>query len=266
MTSIHATAVVDKKAKIGKGVEIGPYSVVGSGVTLGPKVRLHSHVVVTGNTTIGEATEIFPFASIGHQPQDKKYKGEPNSLLIGSHNTIREHVTMNPGTEGGGGITRVGSHGLFMVGAHVAHDCTIGDHVILANNATLAGHCSVGDHAILGGLSAVHQFVRIGLHAFIGGASAIENDVIPFGMAIGNRASLAGLNIVGLKRSNFSREQIHELRKAYRQLFSNEGTLIERLEDVDKMFGKEESVRLIIDFIRVDSSRSLCVPRAGSTV
>lgn len=266
MSAIHPTAVIDKKARIGKGVEIGPYSVVGPDVTLAPKVRLHSHVVVAGRTKIGEGTEIFPFAAIGHQPQDMKFKGEPTNLEIGEHNKIREHVTMNPGTEGGGGVTRVGSHGLFMVGAHVAHDCTIGDHVILANNATLAGHCSIGDHAILGGLSAVHQFVRIGRHAFIGGASAIENDVIPFGMAIGNRASLSGLNIVGLKRSNFSREQIHELRKAYRQLFSTEGTLVERLEDVDKMFGKEESVRLIIDFIRADSSRSLCVPRAGAAV
>ena len=263
MSAIHPTAVVDSGATLGTDVEIGAYTVVGPGVELGDGCRLHSHVVVTGNTAIGANCQIFPFASIGHVPQDLKYGGEESRLTIGSDNVIREHVTMNPGTQGGGLETRVGSHGLFMVGAHVAHDCRVGDHVILANNATLAGHCVVEDHAILGGLSAVHQFVRVGSHAFIGGMSGVENDVIPFGMALGNRAMLSGLNIVGMKRQGFGREQIHNLRKAYRMLFSEEGTLMERLEDVEKMFGDDEGVSRIIAFIRTASDRSLCVPRTS---
>ena len=260
MAKIHPTAVVESTAKLGPDVEIGPYSVVGPEVTLGAGCRLHSHVVVTGRTLLGEGCEIFPFASIGHIPQDKKYKGETSVLEIGAHTVIREHVTMNPGTEGGGGKTRVGSHGLYMVGAHVAHDCIIGDHVILANNATVAGHCTVGDHAILGGLSAVHQFVRIGEHAFVGGMTGVENDVIPFGVAVGDRARLSGLNIVGLKRRGFSREQIHSLRNAYRLLFSSEGTLMERLADVEKLFAGDAGVGKIVEFIRSGKDRSLCVP------
>ena len=263
MSKIHPTAVVDPDAKLGSGVEIGPYSVIGTGVELGSGCRLHSHVVVTGDTHVGAKCVIFPFASIGHIPQDLKYGGEQSRLRIGENNVIREYVTMNPGTDGGGLETRVGSHGLFMVGAHVAHDCRIGDHVILANNATLAGHCAVGDHTILGGLTAVHQFVRIGSHAFVGGMSGVENDVIPFGMALGNRAMLSGLNIIGLKRNGFDREQIHSLRKAYRMLFSEEGTLKERLEDVEKMLGADVGVSRIIAFIRNASDRSLCVPRTS---
>ncbi len=263
MSKIHPTAVVDPDAKLGSGVEIGPYSVIGAGVELGSGCRLHSHVVVTGDTHVGAKCVIFPFASIGHIPQDLKYGGEQSRLRIGENNVIREYVTMNPGTDGGGLETRVGSHGLFMVGAHVAHDCRIGDHVILANNATLAGHCAVGDHTILGGLTAVHQFVRIGSHAFVGGMSGVENDVIPFGMALGNRAMLSGLNIIGLKRNGFDREQIHSLRKAYRMLFSEEGTLKERLEDVENMFGADVGVSRIIAFIRNASDRSLCVPRTS---
>ncbi len=260
MPEIHDTSIVDPKAEIGDGARIGPFCVIGANVKLGANVRLHSHVVVEGHTTIGDETEIYPFASIGHIPQDKKFEGENSRLEIGAANRIREHVTMNPGTEGGGMVTRVGSNGLFMAGSHVAHDCTVGDNVILANNATLAGHCSIQDFAILGGLSAVHQFVRIGAHAFIGGMTGIENDVIPYGMAIGNRAALSGLNIIGLKRQGFDREQIHSLRKAYRMLFATEGTLAERLDDVDKMFGTDAGVAQIIDFIRSESGRSLCVP------
>ncbi len=263
MSAIHPTAVVDPGAKLGSEVEIGAYSVIGSGVELGDGCKLKSHVVVTGNTSVGANCQIFPFASIGHIPQDLKYGGEESKLTIGENTVIREHVTMNPGTDGGGLETRVGSHGFFMVGAHVAHDCQVGDHVILANNATLAGHCVVGDHAILGGLSAVHQFVRVGAHAFVGGMSGVENDLIPFGMALGNRATLSGLNIVGLKRQGIKREQIHNLRKAYRMLFSEEGTLMERLEDVEKMFGEDVGVACVIEFIRVASDRSLCVPRSN---
>jgi len=261
--TIHPSAVVHDGAILEAGVSIGPFCVVGPKVRLEQGVQLHSHVVIEGQTTVGEGTRIFPFASIGHQPQDLKFKGEPSRLEIGRHNVIREHVTMNPGTEAGTMLTRVGDHCLFMVGAHVAHDCSIGDRVIMANNATLAGHCSVEDHAILGGLCAVHQFVRVGAHAFIGGMSGVENDIIPFGMALGNRAGLAGLNFVGLKRHGFEREQIHRMRQAYRLLFSDEGTLSERLDDVEKMFANDESVQRILAFARAPSERSLCIPRSN---
>ncbi len=264
MTEIHPTAIVDSQAELGSGVEIGPYSVIGGGTRLGDNVRLHAHVVISGQTSIGEGSEIYPFASVGAAPQDLKFAGEESRLEIGPRNVIREHVTMNPGTEGGGLVTRVGSDGLFMVGAHVAHDCQLGDHVILVNNATLAGHCHVEDHAILGGLSAVHQFVRIGRHAFVGGMSGVETDVIPYGMAMGSRARLAGLNLVGLKRQQFSREQIQSLRKAYRLLFSDEGTLKERLEDVEKMFPEDPCVSEVIAFIRSNSDRGLCVPKQSN--
>ena len=190
-----------------------------------------------------------------------KYRGERSELVVGPFTTIREHVTMNGGTEGGGHVTRIGSHGLFLAGAHVAHDCQIGNHVILVNNATLAGHVSVEDHAILGGLCAVHQFVRIGAYAFVGGMSGVESDVIPFGMVLGNRASLAGLNYVGLKRQGFDREQIHTLRKAYGLLFSQQGTLQERLDDVEKMFPEDAPVQRIVAFMRAKTDRSFCVPR-----
>jgi UDP-N-acetylglucosamine acyltransferase len=259
---IHPTAIIEPGAELGAGVEVGADSIVGGKVQLGDGVRIHSHVVLAGRTVVGAGTEIFPFASIGHIPQDKKFGGEESRLIIGEQNVIREQVTMNPGTRDGGMVTEVGSHGLYMVGSHVAHDCRVGDHVILANNATLAGHCTVGDHAILGGLSAVHQFVRIGDHAFVGGMSGVEQDVIPFGMVLGNRASLAGLNIIGLKRLKFDREQIHNLRQAYRLLFSAEGTLAERLDDVDRLFANDVGVQRIVTFVRAESSRSLCVPRA----
>jgi UDP-N-acetylglucosamine acyltransferase len=260
MTDIHSTAIIDPQAQIGSGVKIGPYCVVGGNVTLGDGVELMSHVVVDGRTVIGANTRIFPFASIGHCPQDLKYGGEPSRLEIGANNVIREHVTMNPGTEGGGMMTKVGDNCLFMVGAHVAHDCLINDNVILVNNATLGGHVQVGEWAIIGGLSAVHQFVRIGRHSMIGGMSGIENDVIPYGSVIGNRAKLSGLNIVGLRRRSFSRDEIHDLRKAYRLIFALEGTLAERLDDVAEDFSNHEAVMEIVDFIRADSSRSICQP------
>lgn len=263
MIEMHPMAAVDPRAKLGPGVQVGAYSVIGPDAELGGNVRLHSHVVIAGRTVIGEGTEIFPFASLGHIPQDKKYKGEPSRLVIGPHNVIREHVTMHAGTEAGGLVTEIGSHGLFMAGAHVAHDCRVGNHVIFANNAAAAGHCFIEDFAILGALSGVHQNVRIGAHAFIGGMSGVENDVIPFAMALGNRASLAGLNIVGLKRRGYEREQIHNLRKAYRLLFSAEGTLLERLEDVEKMFNGDPCVQRITSFIKAASGRALCLPRNG---
>ncbi|CAA7620455.1 MULTISPECIES: acyl-ACP--UDP-N-acetylglucosamine O-acyltransferase [Magnetospirillum] len=260
MPTIHPTAIVDPQAEIAATAIIGPYCVVGANVVLGERVELLSHVVVEGRTTIGDDTRIFPFASIGHQPQDLKYHGEPSTLEVGKNNQIREYVTMQPGTEGGGMVTRVGDNCLFMASAHVAHDCILGDHVIMANNATLAGHVLVGNHAFLGGLSAVHQFVRIGKHAMIGGMSGVEADVIPFGMVIGNRAHLNGLNIVGLRRRGFSRDEIHTLRNAYRLLFAPEGTLQERVADVAEQFESNAGVMEIVEFIRSDSSRSLCTP------
>jgi UDP-N-acetylglucosamine acyltransferase len=260
MANIHATAVVDPNAELGANATIGPFCIVGPEVRIGDGAVLHSHVVVTGRSTIGEGCEIFPFASIGHIPQDQKYQGEASSLEIGPRTVVREHVTINPGTEAGGLVTRVGADCLLMVGAHVAHDCQIGDRVILVNNATLAGHVTVGDHAILGGLCAVHQFVRIGAYGFVGGMSGVEKDVIPFGMVLGNRAHLSGLNIVGLKRHGFPRESIHELRQAYRMLFASEGTLMERLEDVENMFSANPLVRQIVEFIKSHSDRSFCVP------
>ena len=261
MTNIHSTALVDPGAELGSGVEIGPYSNVGPKVRLGDGCQVHSHVVITGNTSIGKKCQIYPFASVGHIPQDLKFGGEESRLVIGDNTVIREHATLNPGTEGGGMETRVGSNCFLMVATHIAHDCVLGDHVVLANNATLGGHCVVQEHAILGGLSAIHQFVRIGAYAFVGGMSGVENDVIPFGMVIGNRATLSGLNIIGLRRQGFDREQIHNLRKAYRLLFSAEGTLKERLEDVDKMFGEDARVARILEFIRAESDRSLCMPK-----
>jgi len=265
MANIHATAVVDPSAKLGTRVEIGPFCVIGPDVELGDGVVVHSHAVITGSTALGEDCQVFPFASLGAAPQDVKFHGEPSTLSIGPKSIIREHVTVNPGTEGGHMATRLGSNCLLMIGAHVAHDCELGDNVTLVNSATLGGHVSIGDGAIIGGLSAVHQFVRIGAYAFIGGMSGIAADVIPFGMAIGNRANLCGLNIVGLRRKGFPREQIHELRQAYRMLFASEGTLMERLEDVESMFSANPLVKQIIDFIKTQSERSFCVPNNAAT-
>lgn len=260
MSGIHPTAVVDSGAEIGKDVTIGPFCIVGGDVSLGDGTRLISHVVVDGRTSIGNECVVYPFASIGHAPQDLKYGGEPSTLIIGARNTIREHVTMNPGTEGGGMTTTVGDDCLFMVGAHVAHDCRIANHVILVNSATLGGHVEIGEWAIIGGLAAVHQFVRIGRHAMIGGKTGVEHDVIPYGTVTGNRARLEGLNIVGLKRRKFSRDTIHDIRKAYRMIFAEEGTMAERLEDVVEDFSDNEPVMEIIEFIKSNSSRRICQP------
>ena len=261
-TSIHPTAIIDSATEIGKDVSIGPYCVVGAKVKLGDGVKLMSHVVIEGRTTIGANTTVYPFASLGHRPQDLKFHGEDSELIIGANNQIREHVTMNPGTEGGGMVTRVGDNCLFMMSAHVAHDCQVGNNVILANNATLAGHVHVGDHVIIGGLSAVHQFVRIGANAIVGGMSGVESDVIPFGLVKGERAHLAGLNMVGLERRGFGREDIRALRSAYRMLFAPEGTLAERLEETATQFKSQAQVVHITDFIRASSSRPLCQPKS----
>jgi UDP-N-acetylglucosamine acyltransferase len=262
VTDIHPTAIVAAGAELGEGVRIGPYCVIGSKVQIGDRTCLKSHVAIDGTTTLGPDCTVFPFASIGSQPQDLKYRGEESRLVIGAKVVIREHATLNPGTEGGGLVTEVGDDCLIMVGAHIAHDCKVGNNVIFANNATLAGHVEVGEFAILGGLSAVHQFVRIGRHAMVGGMSGVENDVIPYGSVTGNRAHLSGLNIVGLKRRGFEREAIHSLRHAYRLLFAPEGTLQERLTDVAKDFASNVVAMEIVDFIQSDSARSICQPEA----
>jgi UDP-N-acetylglucosamine acyltransferase len=246
-TKIHPAAIVDPAAQLGADVDIGPFCTVGPDVKLGDRVRLISHVVVDGKTTIGEGTVVYPFASLGLRPQDLKFHGEPSTLEIGKNNQIREHVTMNPGTEGGGMVTRVGDNCLFMVNTHVAHDCILGNNVIMANNATLAGHVTVGDFVIIGGLSAVHQFVRLGSFAIIGGMSGVEKDVIPFGLVKGERAHLAGLNMVGLERRGFGREDVRALRSAYRMLFAPEGTLAERLEETATHYKDDAQVRQIVD-------------------
>ena len=260
MTNIHPSAIVGSGAEIAEDVTVGPFCQVGANVRLEQGVSLVSHAVVVGLTTVGANTKIYPFASIGHPPQDMKYRGEASRLEIGCNNIIREHVTMNPGTEGGGMVTRIGNNCLFMVGAHVAHDCDIGDHVILVNNATLGGHVEIGDWAIVGGLAAVHQFVRIGRHAMVGGMSGVENDIIPYGSVMGNRARMSGLNIVGLKRRSFSRTVIHDLRRAYRLIFAQEGTMAERLADVAELFSDNEPVMEIVNFIGEDSQRAICQP------
>lgn len=260
-THIHPTAIIESGAELGEGVFVGPYSIVGANVSLGDHARLESHVVVTGRTKVGGGTHMFPFASIGHRPQDLKYHGEPSTLEIGCNTTIREYVTVQPGTEHGGMHTKVGDGCLLMASAHVAHDCQIGDHVILGNNAMIAGHCTIEDHVIVSGGSGMHQFVRIGEHAFIGGMTGVGGDVIPFGMVIGNRGWLNGLNVVGLRRRGFDREEIRTISKAYRLLFASEGTLAERIEDVDKMFNESPSVQKVMEFIHAGKDRTLCLPR-----
>lgn len=259
-STIHPTAVIAEGATLGKNVKIGPYCVIGEHVVLGDEVVLHSHVAVDGYTEIGQATQIYPFSSIGHPPQDKKYKGEKSKLVIGKNNIIREHVTMNPGTEGGGMITKIGDDCLFMASTHVAHDCIIGNGVIFAYNACVAGHVTVGDYAIIGGMSAVHQFVRVGAYAFIGGMAGVEKDVIPFGTVKGERASLDGLNLVGLKRRNVERERIHALRHVFKELFrTTNGTLTERAEKLRASYTDAEAAELL-DFVLADTSRAFCMP------
>lgn len=257
---IHSTAIIEPGAQLGENVRVGAYSIIGAHVVLGDNVVVHPHVVITGHTNIGAGTQIYPFSSIGSAPQDLKYRGEESKLIIGERNVIREHVTMNPGTESGGMETRVGSGGLFMVGVHVAHDCRVGDSVIMANQATLAGHVVVGDHAVIGGLSAVHQFIRIGEHAMIGGMTGVENDVIPYGRVKGERGFLAGLNLIGLERRGFTKDQVKALQRAFNQLFGDEGTLEQRLESVEQDYAQEELVMQLITFARAKTRFPLCQP------
>jgi UDP-N-acetylglucosamine acyltransferase len=258
---IHESSVICEGAVIDDGVHIGPFCTVGSHVVLKRGVKLISHVCVDGYTSIGEDTEIFPFASIGLRPQDLKFKGEASTLTIGKNNQIREYVTMQPGTDGGGMVTKVGDNCLFMAQSHVAHDCIVGNQVIMANGATLAGHVIVEDQAFIGGLSAVHQFVRIGKGAIIGGMSGVEHDVIPFGNVKGERAFLNGLNVIGLKRRGATKDDVRVLYQVYKHLFSNKGTLSERLEYLIQNFGHMDYVKNMLDFAVLESSRSLLMPQ-----
>jgi UDP-N-acetylglucosamine acyltransferase len=258
--SIHPMSVVDPKAQLGAGVRIGPFCTVGPDVVLGEGVELVSHVAVAGRTTIGPRTRIYPFASIGHPPQDVKYRGEPSTLTIGAECQIREGVTMNPGTEGGGMITSVGDRCFFLANSHVGHDSRLGNNIIFSNNVMCAGHVTIGNFVIVGGGAGLQQFIRIGDHAFIGGGAGVLSDVIPFGTIRDNPAHLVGLNLIGLRRRGFTREQIHELRRAYRLLFADEGTLTERVEDVAAEFASHPLVHEILDFIREGGVKALCMP------
>jgi UDP-N-acetylglucosamine acyltransferase len=258
---IHPSAIIEEGAQLGEDVKIGPFCIIGANVVLGDRVELKSHVVVTGKTRIGDDTVIFPFAVIGEIPQDLKFNGEETRLEIGKRNRIREHVTMNTGTEGGGGLTKVGDDGLFMAGCHVAHDVILGDRVIVVNNAALAGHCIIGDDVIIGGLSGVHQWVRIGQGAIIGAVTMVTADVLPYGLVQAQRGELDGLNLVGLKRRGVARADISALREALKRLSSGEGTFQERAralgEDSDSDY-----VRQIVDFVTGATDRSFLTPKA----
>lgn len=257
---VHPSSIIAPSAELADGVSIGPFCTVGPNVRIGANTRLVSHVVVDGMTEIGADNAIYPFAMLGGPPQHTAYKGEPTQLVIGDRNLIREHATMNTGTVAGGGVTKVGSDGLYMIESHVGHDCVVGDQVILTKQATLGGHCEIGDYVIVGGLAAVHQRTRVGPHAMIGGLAAVVKDVIPYGSVWGNHAHLEGLNLLGLKRRGFSRETINTMRAAYRMLFADEGTFQERLDDTIENFSDCAEVMEIVDFIRADASRPLCLP------
>ena len=261
MTDIHQTAVIAQGAKIGKNVTIGAYCVIGEHVVLSDNVILKPHCVIDGHTSVGEYTVIHSFASIGSVPQDLKYTGEAGRLVIGTHNTIREHVTINIGTLGGGMLTQIGNHNLLMVGVHIGHDSIVGNHTILVNNATLAGHVHVDDYAVLGGLSAVHQFCRIGRMAMIGGMTGVEHDVIPYGTVMGNRAVLKGLNLIGLERSGLEKEKIHAVRAAYKMLFTkNDMSFDERIMQTEKHYADNAQVIDIIAFLKSETKRRFVMP------
>ena len=257
---IHKSSVIDPKAKISKNVKIGPFCNIGPRVQLGDNVELISNVHIEGNTKIGSGTRIFPFASIGTQPQDLKYNNEKNSTTIGDNNIIREYVTINPGTEGGGLQTIIGNNCLFMISSHIAHDCKIGNNVIIANNVPLGGHVTIEDSVVIGGNSAVQQFTRIGRLAMIGGMTGVLKDVIPFGLSIGNRNFLQGLNLIGLRRKKYENKKIIELDKAYKEIFSSKN-LYENLSKINEEFKDNELVNEVVAFIDKDKKRPICSPQ-----
>tara|TARA_B100000941_G_scaffold210359_1_gene154006 strand:- start:143 stop:925 length:783 start_codon:yes stop_codon:yes gene_type:complete len=256
---IHKSSLIDSEAKIGKDVKIGPFCFIGPRVELDDGVELISHVHIEGVTKIGKGTKIYPFASIGTDPQDLKYKGEANSLDIGQNNIIREYVTINPGTSGGGGKTVVGNNCLFMISSHIAHDCKIGNNVVIANNVPLGGHVTIEDSVIIGGNSAVQQFTRIGRLAMIGGMTGVLKDVIPFGLSFGNRNYLKGINLVGLRRKKYDNKKIMELDQAYKKIFFS-GNLHENLSKINGEYKENELVQEVTKFIEKDKKRPICSP------
>ena len=256
---IHKTSIIDNKTKIAKNVKIGPYSVIGPDVEIDENVEIYSHVNISGNTKIGSGTKIFPFASIGTDPQDLKFKNEKNELIIGKNNTIREYVTINPGTEGGGRITRIGNNCLFMISSHIAHDCIVGNNVVIANNVPLGGHAIIEDGVVIGGNSAVQQFTRIGRLAMIGGMTGVLKDVIPFGLSFGNRNYLKGLNLIGLRRNNYENKEILELTEAYKKIFV-EGNLHENVNKINGEYKNNKLVKEVTEFITKDKKRPICTP------
>ena len=256
---IHKTAIIDNKAKVPSSVKIGPYSVIGPNVEIGEDVIIHSHVNISGNTKIGKSNKIYPFASIGNDPQDLKYNGEQTKLIIGDNNKIREYVTINPGTAGGSGETRIGNNCLLMISSHIAHDCRIGNNVIIANNVPIGGHVYIGDNVVIGGNSAVQQFTRIGKMAMIGGMTGVLNDVIPYGLSIGNRNFLQGLNLIGLRRKEIPNKDILILSEAYKEIFKT-NKLSENLSKLNGEFKNNILVAEVVDFINKDKKRPICTP------
>ncbi|MFT4098117.1 MAG: acyl-ACP--UDP-N-acetylglucosamine O-acyltransferase [Rhodoblastus sp.] len=261
---IHPSSVVAPGARLGRGVKIGPFCIVGDHVELADGVELVSHVSLAGRTTIGARTKIYPFAALGHPPQDLKYRGEDSSLGIGQDCIIREGVTANPGTAGGAMQTIIADNCVLLAQAHVGHDSFIGNDVILSNNVMIAGHVRIGDFAILSGGVAVHQFSRVGAHAFIGGVTGLEGDLVPYGLAFGNRAHLAGLNLVGLRRRNFSRETIANLQAAYRMIFESDAPFAARIDELEALLGGDPHVAHLVAFLREGGDRPLCRPRRGA--
>ncbi len=256
---IHKTAIIDSKAKISSNVQIGAYTVIGPNVEIEEKTIVHSHVSISGHTKIGKENKIYPFASIGNDPQDLKFNGEKTKLIIGDKNTIREYVTINPGTIGGGGETKIGNKSLFMISSHIAHDCMVGDNVIIANNVPLGGHAIIEDNVVIGGNSAVQQFTRIGKMAMIGGMTGVLHDVIPYGLSTGNRNSLQGLNLIGLRRAKFENKDILGLSEAYKEIFATKN-LTENISKLNGSFQENPLVKNVIEFITKDKKRSICTP------
>ena len=256
---IHKTAIIDPKAKISSSAEIGPYSIIGPNVEIGDKTIIQSHVSIIGNTKIGKNNNIYPFASIGNHPQDLKFSGEETKLEVGDNNKIREYVTINLGTKGGGGITKIGNNCLFMVSSHVAHDCIVEDNVILANNVPLGGHAHIEENVIIGGNSAVQQFTRVGKSSMIGGMCGVVRDIIPYAMVHGNRSILQGLNLIGLRRKNIPNKEIMVLSDAYKEIFKNEN-LTENLKNLDPNLKKNDLVKDVVNFLEKDKKRPICTP------
>ncbi|MBD1163666.1 acyl-ACP--UDP-N-acetylglucosamine O-acyltransferase [Pelagibacterales bacterium SAG-MED11] len=256
---IHNTAIIDPKAKISSGVSIGAFTVIGPNVEIGENTIIQSHVSIIGNTKVGKNNKIYPFASIGNDPQDLKFDGEVTKLEIGDNNKIREYVTINPGTKGGGGLTKIGNNCLFMVSSHIAHDCQVGNNVIIANNVPLGGHAIIEDNVVIGGNSAVQQFTRIGKMAMIGGMTGVLHDVIPYGLSTGNRNSLQGLNLIGLRRAKFENKDILGLSEAYKEIFATKN-INENINKLNGSFQENPLVKNVIDFITKDKKRSICTP------